>query len=155
MLTRSFDESDTIKNSILPQNPNIAESLRLDFRCIFLVLRKNQHILGHQIYECLVPVIGMNMGNNHCINIEDLVHGNRQIDQRITFVTIDSTLESWNSSLFCQHWINQKFLPRIFDNDRWIRSCLNFMGNSSSTLSNQVYSRFAAYEHHIPVDKFA
>ena len=77
MLTRGFDESDAIKIGILPQNSNIAESLRLNCRCIFLVLRKNQHVFGHQIYGCLVPVIRMNMGNDDCIDIEDLIHGNR------------------------------------------------------------------------------
>ncbi|PTR17628.1 hypothetical protein C8R31_101792 [Nitrosospira sp. Nsp2] len=45
---------------------------------------RNIKRLGRRIYRCLVPVIPMNMGDNYCINIKDLVYGNRQIDQMST-----------------------------------------------------------------------
>ena len=77
MLARRFYQFDAVELRVTREHAHIGEACSFDYLAITGMLYEEGNVLRQRASGMVVPVIGMNVGQDDCVYVQELLDGNR------------------------------------------------------------------------------
>ena len=126
MLTGGLVQSDPVERRLRLQYPHLPETGRTDQRGILLMLRKYRRILGQQALCGLIPMIGVGMGDQHRVGMQQAVDVDREIDPRVAQVGVQRALEPRVSATRRQKRVDQERFAGVVEQQGGVANLCQF-----------------------------
>ncbi|MNE62703.1 hypothetical protein D3C80_1580000 [compost metagenome] len=125
MLPAGLRELDSVENRTLNKF-HIGEALGKHYSQVSGALRVNRHFLGDQIDGGFIPMVRVDVGQNHRIRVDDFGNRHWQRSRGIAQVAVGCAFKARIGTLLCQVWIHQKPSSGVIQNNGCVSNLLNF-----------------------------
>ncbi|CCT61014.1 hypothetical protein APA386B_2P11 (plasmid) [Acetobacter pasteurianus 386B] len=120
VLAGGAGQADVLEAGFVGQVADVREALAAEQFGVRLVPREERQVLGHESDRSLVPVIGMAMSDDDCIDIENLAHRRGEFDPRIADVAVHRALEARIGIFRREIGIDEEALAAVIDAQRGV-----------------------------------
>ena len=115
-----LDQTHAVEFGGLAQHADVAEALTADGLGIGLVLGEDRHVLRQGVAGGLIPVIFVQVGDDHGVHVDDLGHRQRQMHHRVGLVAVHGAREAGKAVPVRQHRIDEEANASIDDLQRGV-----------------------------------